>query len=151
MKTLLTLLLIVAGIATSRAQVDLSADASFLGIYPTVKVTYPIDDFVIVGGSFGYNVTNYYLGERIDAVIGIKFDNWIQLELDFGVLSGFNREDPKRLDKQYLFHADFGAKMHFANNMFCSLQVAYPGFVKFGLGVRLRPYKQLTVWDKQDI
>jgi hypothetical protein len=149
MKNLLVLFLIVIGIS-SKAQIDLSADASFLGIYPTVKFSYPIDDIFIVGGSFGYNTTNYYLTEKFDAVFGIKFDNWIQLELDLGVFSGYDRGARENgLDKRYLFHADFGAKMHFANNMFCSVQVAYPGFIKFGLGVRFRPYKKLTVWDKQ--
>lgn len=150
MKKFMFLIMILTGL-NSNSQIDLSTDASFLGVYPTMKVSYPLYDKVVVGGSFGYNVSNYYLTERIDAVIGIKCNEWIQLELDLGVLTGFNREDTKRLDKQYLFHADFGVKTHFCNNLFWTLQIAYPGFAKVGLGVRLRPYKQLTIWDKQDI
>lgn len=149
MKRLVVLLLILTG-SSLKAQLDVSTDVSFLGVYPTVKLSYPLYDAFIIGGAVGYNVTNYYLDERIDLVLGAKCNEWTQVELDLGVLAGFNRSDPERLDKQYLFHADFGLKMHFANNLFCTLQIAYPGFIKFGLGVRLRPYKKLTVWDKQN-
>ena len=150
-KSILFLLLIIVG-SSSKTQIDLSTDVSFHGVYQNAKVSYPIYDRLILGGSLGYNLTSNFLKERIDAVIGIKFDEWGQLELDLGAIGGYNKpgQDTNQSNKKhYVFHADIGLKLHFLNNMFCSIQLAYPGFFKFGLGVRLRPYNKLTIWDKQ--
>lgn len=164
MKNLLAILILMFSL-TAKSQIDLSFDASFIGIYPTAKVSYPLYDKVVVGGSYGYNMTNNLeLTDRFNLVLGYKFDEWIQLEADFGFLEVspysriLNSEDlfndygnklNKFGDKYYRFNVDFGVKAHFCNNMFATVQVAYPGAIKIGLGVRLRPYKQLTVWDKQ--
>jgi hypothetical protein len=151
MKKLLIILLSFIGL-NSNSQIDLSADASIVGIYPTVKITYPLYDQIIVGGSFGYNVSNYYLTDKIDFTFGIKCNEWTQLELDMGFIGGFNTPDEvaNKTNKNYIFHVDFGGKFHFWNNCFMSVQVAYPGLAKIGFGVRLRPYNKLTVWDKQN-
>jgi hypothetical protein len=151
MKKLLLIILATISINVN-SQIDLSGDASIVGIYPTIKITYPLYDQFIVGGSFGYNVSNYYLSDKIDLTLGIKCNEWTQLELDLGFIGGFNTacDVINKTNKEYVFHADFGAKFHFFNNMFFSIQVAYPGLAKVGLGIRLRPYNQLTIWDKQN-
>lgn len=133
------------------SQIDLSCDASFVGVYSTIEVTYPIYDKIVVGGSYGYNITtNPYLTDRIGGVVGIKFDEWAQLELNLDFIGGFSYDDrTKSYYKDYMFGAAFGGKFHFCNNLFATVQVAWPGFMKVGFGVRLRPYKKLTVWDKQ--
>jgi|SRR5688572_6610543 len=165
MKKILTLLMILLTVNLS-AQIDLSCDASFVGVYPSAKISYPLFDRVIIGGSYGYNITNNLeLTHRYGIVIGVKFDEWVQLELDFGfnrvaessqflnrpsLYENYGQHLPQIGNKHYSFHAAFGLKYNFCNNLFVSMQVGWPGFIKVGLGIRLRPYKKLTVWDKQN-
>lgn len=164
MKTAILILALLAGIGAS-AQIDLSCDASFVGVTPGLKVSYPLWDRAIVGGSYGYNITNNLeITHRYGIVMGVKFDEWVQLELDMGfhrvasssqvlnrpiLYENYGQHLPHIGERYYSFHASFGLKYNFCNNMFTSIQVAWPGFIKVGLGIRLRPYKQLTVWDKQ--
>lgn len=146
MKRLLVILALLISF-TGKSQIDLSCDATLVGVYPTVKITYPLYDKFIVGGSFGYNVLSPHLTERIDMVIGWKVDEQLQIELDAGVLSGFD-PPPYDQNKQYMFHADLGAKFHFWSNAFFTMHVAYPEFAKLGLGFRLRPWKRLNSWTR---
>ena len=150
MKNLIILFLITFS-WNVKSQIDLSCDASFVGLYSNVEISYPLYDQLVIGGSFGYNITtNPYLTDRIGFLIGYKFDEWVQLELDMVFIGGFSyNEATKSYYKDYLFGAAFGGKFHFCNNLFTTVQIAWPGFIKLGLGVRLRPYKKLTIWDKQ--
>lgn len=162
-----TLLLFLLFFTVSlKSQIDLSTDVSQIGIYPNIKVTYPLYDKIIVGGSYGYNVSNYNLRDRYNLVLGIKIDEWVQMEFDFGVYEvnpiseiitnpilweNYGSKLPYVGKQYYSYNAALGLKYNFYNctNVFASFQVAWPGFIKAGLGIRLRPYKQLTVWDRQ--
>lgn len=150
-KSKVILMLAMLWLSTAKGQIDISCDASSVGIYPTLKVSYPFYDKLVIGASYGYNVFDYLISDRIDLTVGLKFNEWVQLEADFGIITGYESQPDKILgeNKSFIPHLDLGLKAHFWNNCFMSLQVAYPGFIKFGLGVRLRPYKKLTVWDKQ--
>lgn len=135
----------------ANSQIDLGVDASFAGAFAGAKITYPIADKVIVGGSYSYNLTNPYILSRFGPVIGIKFHEWLQIEADIGWIHGYYNETAfmnKKLST--IAHIDFGIKSHFTNNMYLELKIAFPGFMRIGIGFRLRPYKKLTVWDLQD-
>ena len=150
MKRFLSILMILMASITGNSQIDLSCDASFIGVHPNVKISYPLWDKVIIGGSFGYNVTNKYMRERMDLVIGFKINEYCQVELDGGVMGGYSEVNPTD-KKEYIFHYDIGMKLFFNDYLFGTLQAAHPGFFKIGFGVRLRPYKKLTIWDKQNL
>lgn len=151
MKTLILIFSIAACSFSSLTQIDIGTDASFSGVWVGGKVSYPIEDRLIIGGSYSYNIVNPYIDHRVDGVIGFKFDEWLQIESDIGVMiSSKNKMFRHKLGRNTLFHVDFGAKFQTKFNMYFTLQIAWPGFIKFGLGLRLRPFKKLTVWDFQD-
>lgn len=159
MKNLLFLITILFCLNSAKGQVDFSLDYSKYCVYASAKVTYPLFDKVIVGASYGYNIMHTYeLTNRFDGVVGFKLAEWIQFEADFGLMQvqeypNVYRHDSFLDDKSKLTvingqyfkpHFEAGAKFHLNNNLFCSLQFGTPMIVRVGIGVRLRPYKQLS-------
>lgn len=135
----------------ANSQIDFSTDVSSAGIFTNVKATYPIDDIFLIGASYGNNLYNPLISDRIDLVLGVYFHQWLQIEADLGFVTGYKNYTDRNLkvSKRFIPHIDFGAKFHFANNLFIETKVSYPMFCKIGFGVRLRPYNKLTVWDRQ--
>ncbi len=146
--SIIVLMLFISNLST--AQIDIGADASFAGVFTGVKVSYPIEDQFIVGGSYSYNVSNRYIESRFDLVLGYKVDEWFQVEADAGFMHGYyDSFDYVNNKRSFITHVDLGAKIHFLDNVFFELKISFPGFIRAGLGFRLRPYKKLTTWDKQ--
>lgn len=129
----------------SVSQIDISLDMTLVGLYPNLKVTYPVKDRLILGADFGWNVMSPYLHDRFHFVTGIKVDEQLQVEVELGAISG---HDPWDLTKRYMFDGAIGAKYFTNSFFFFTLQVTFPTFAEVGLGVRLRPYKKLTTWDR---
>lgn len=141
----LILIILLTLTGNLKSQIDLSFDASLIGIYSTGKISYPIYNKFVVGGSFAYNIySQENLTERFGLVLGYKFDDYMQFEVDLGFIGGY---DINKVNKMYVFHADVGMKGFFYKNVFGSVQVALPGFLKVGLGIRFRPLHNRPIYN----